>query len=107
MTTNIKQPKIALPWAAVGFMVALNLAAVIDWPYGFYQFLRLANTGYAIYLAYQLFQHRPGNLAWSFCAMAVLFNPILPIWLERETWMIIDITAAIYIAATSVTIKRT
>ncbi|MBS7671720.1 DUF6804 family protein [Croceicoccus gelatinilyticus] len=97
---------IDLPWAVVAFMVAINVAAVLDWPYGYFQFLRLANTGFAIFMAYRLFLSRPGILPWAFCAVAVIFNPVLPLAFEREIWMLIDLAAAAFFAITGMLKRR-
>lgn len=97
---------IDLPWAVVAFMVAINLAAVQDWPYGYFQFLRLANTGFAIFMAYRLFLSRNGILPWAFCAVAVIFNPVLPLAFEREIWMLIDVATALFIAIAAYAVRK-
>lgn len=80
------------------------LGALGDWPYGYYQLLRwviLSAGAYAVYLAY----NSGKNLwAWIFGAIAILFNPIIPFYLQRDTWQIIDIIVAI-IFSTSLFIK--
>ena len=75
----------------------LLVAAVFGhWPYGFYTVLRLVVCGCSIYLA--LKAHAPGNAAWTWAlgAMAVLFNPILPIHMRRGTWRLLDLLTAAF-----------
>ncbi len=71
------------------------LGALGDWPYGYYQLLRwliLGVGGYSAYLAYN-----SGRKIWTgiFGVIALLFNPIIPFYLSRNTWQPIDIIVAI------------
>lgn len=71
------------------------LGALADNPYGYYQFLRwviLITGGYSAYLAYKI-----GSKVWPwiFGIIAVLFNPIIPITFQRDTWQIIDVVVAV------------
>jgi hypothetical protein len=69
-------------------------------PYGYYQILRwviACVTGYSAYMAYE---QGKTTWVWIFGIIAVLFNPIAPIYLARETWSVIDlIVAAILFAS--------
>jgi len=62
-------------------------------PYVFFQVLRLAVCGAACFGAFTL-RHRQGWL-WTFVILAVLFNPLAPIRLDRSIWQIIDLIAGI------------
>lgn len=71
------------------------LGALADNPYGYYQFLRwiiLGVGGYSAYLSYN-----SGRKIWTgiFCVIALLFNPIIPFYLSRDTWQSIDVIVAI------------
>lgn len=87
-------------WTAIACAVALAVAPM-DWPYGYYQFMRLAVTGVSIWMA--LIASRQGNGGWSILgwALALLFNPLIPIHLDRETWMPIDWIAAVLLGLTA------
>ena len=64
---------------------------------GYYQILRWLVTIGAIYWILQ-FNNKNQGLFITFCIIAILFNPIAPIYLDRELWQIIDfITAIIFI----------
>ena len=68
--------------------------ALADNTYGYYQILRwviAGITGYSAYLAY-----KQGKNAWTWIMTitAILFNPIAPIHLDRETWSVLNIIAA-------------
>jgi len=71
------------------------LGALGDWPYGYYQLLRwliLGIGGYSAYLAYN-----SERKVWVgiFGVIALLFNPIIPFYLSKDTWQFIDIVVAI------------
>lgn len=64
---------------------------------GYYQILRLTVTIGAVIWALQ-FNNKNQNLFITFCIIAIFFNPIAPIYLDRGLWQIIDfITAIIFI----------
>jgi hypothetical protein len=74
--------------------VMLILAIPSIWPYGYYQLLRLVVCGVAILNAY-LF-NKDGNTGWAVVMglVALLFNPIAPVYLEKETWVWLDLVTA-------------
>ena len=73
----------------------LLLWATADNPYGYYQFLRWAVAIIAGYTAYTAYNKQKMGWAWVFGIMAVLFNPILPFYLAKDTWQLIDIGSAV------------
>lgn len=78
---------------------AMLLLAVAPLPYGYYTLLRLIVCGSCAYLA--LTHHgREGFSPWvcALAAVALLFNPIVPVHLSKEVWVPIDLAAASFIA---------
>ena len=75
--------------------VILLFWALADNPYGYYQFLRWAITIIAGYSGYMAYKKQRMGWAWIFGIMGVLFNPVVPFYLSRNTWQFIDITSAI------------
>ena len=76
-------------------VAGLSLIALAHLPYGYYMFLRIAVTACASMAAY--LQYQAGNrnlLLWWCVAVAILFNPVLPIHLTREIWMVMNIIVA-------------
>lgn len=71
------------------------LLALGSWEYSFYQLLRVVVCGVSIFLAWHLFDTKQTGWAWVFVVTGILFNPIAPIHLARETWQVIDFIAAI------------
>jgi hypothetical protein len=72
-------------------------------PYGYYTFLRLVVCGSAALAAFESWQEG-GTLRAATVLMilvAILFNPIIPIYLKRQTWFYLDIcTAIVFVAYT-------
>jgi hypothetical protein len=75
---------------------ALLVAALIPWPYGYYVFLRLIVAGCAAFLAYWSYQRTDRMNAWAvtMTAVAILFNPLIPVHLNRELWALLDLAGA-------------
>ena len=60
-------------------------------PYGFYMLLRVIVCAACAHTAYHSAQVRPGSSAWLFGTIAVLYNPLLPVYLTRTIWAPIDV----------------
>ncbi|OGG39134.1 hypothetical protein A3I34_02830 [Candidatus Jorgensenbacteria bacterium RIFCSPLOWO2_02_FULL_45_12] len=75
--------------------VIFLLGALGNWPYGYYQLLRWFVSVVGIYVVYLVYNNRKDFWAWIFGAIAILFNPIFPIYLSKSVWQPIDIIVAI------------
>jgi hypothetical protein len=73
---------------------ALLLLALANLPYGYYTFLRLVVSIVACFGLYRAF--RQGYEGWALLlgGMALLFNPIIPVHLDRDLWKVLDLFAA-------------
>ena len=74
--------------------VLFLFGTVGKWPYAYYQLLRWVVCGVAIYSAYNSYESKRNGWTWIFGIIAVLFNPIMPFYLQKETWLILDIATA-------------
>jgi len=77
----------------------LLLLSFFNWPYGYYTFLRVIVTVISIYYAYFLYyQLKKLDLwFWGLTIVAILFNPILPIYIgDKSIWGIIDVIVAVF-----------
>lgn len=92
---NIKSIPL-LVWVVPATLLAI---AVAHLPYGYYTFTRIVTCGAATLIAVVGFRDRV--IAWSILMVlvAVLFNPLLPIYLNRATWFYLDLAAAIAFVA--------
>jgi hypothetical protein len=76
-------------------LAILFFLCLLDLPYGFYQFLRLAGLIGFVYLAYQANQNRQPQLVILYVCLAILFQPFIKISLGRTIWNIVDVVVAI------------
>ena len=75
--------------------VALFAAVIPIWPYGYYTLLRLVVTGFAIYGLVTAPTLASGHrVALGF--IALLFNPLAPVYLSRAAWLPIDLGVGLY-----------
>lgn len=78
---------------ATGF---LFVALFDGLPYGFFTLLRFVVCVVGAYIAYKTYEKENDSLwVWLFGGIAVLFNPIIPISFERETWWFIDLIVGV------------
>lgn len=76
---------------------ALFLLCLVPMPYGFYSLIRfVAMIAFAIY-AYVYYEKKNNKLAIVFLSLAILFQPLLPIYLGRTLWNIVDVSVAIFL----------
>jgi hypothetical protein len=68
-------------------------------PYGYYTFLRIAIFGFCAVVAFFGFTEKSHVWGLAFLLLAILFNPIIPVYLNRQTWFWLDVGAAGIIAA--------
>jgi hypothetical protein len=93
-----KRPHL-IPCIIAAIMLLLALA---PWPYGYYQLLRFVVCGVAIYVAFIAYNW---HKTWATCLfgfIAILFNPLAPIHLSRETWQAIDVICGIIFIAVAI-----
>lgn len=73
---------------------ALLLIATARLPYGYYTFLRMAIFGFSAVVAFFAFADGSSRWGAAFAMLAILFNPIFPVYLDRPTWFWLDIASA-------------
>jgi len=72
--------------------------AIADLPYGYYTLLRIVICILAGFTAYTALVSDKKPWLWIFGAIAILFNPIIPIYFDKEIWIFLDaITAIMFI----------
>ena len=68
-------------------------------PYSYFELLRWVVTGAAALTCFVAFRTGRLETAVLFAVMAVLFNPFLPLHLDRSTWLLIDAGAILLLGA--------
>lgn len=77
------------------FLIIFLFGCLIDFPYGYYQFVRFAALVGFGYLAYKANEQGFRNEAFVYLALAVLFQPFIKIALGRTIWNIVDVVVGI------------
>ncbi len=77
---------------------ALLLLALAPFPYAYYQLLRFFVAGVAAHEAYLSFVERRRAWCWTWIAIAIVFNPLVPIHFGRTIWNAVDVAAAVVFA---------
>ena len=80
--------------------------ALSNWPYGYYQLLRFIVCGVSVYVACMAYTWQKIWATWLFGFIALLFNPLAPIYLSRELWQPIDVICAILFIVISFVLKK-
>jgi hypothetical protein len=79
---------------AIASVIMLLLALLEGWPYGYYTLLRFVVCGSSAHLAFTAHQMNKKAWVWVMAFIAILFNPIVPIHLDRTSWAPIDLATA-------------
>ena len=88
--------------------IAMVLGAInTSFPYAYYQFMNWVVVGAALVTVTQAYQRRHGILIWVFALVAVVFNPLSPIFLRQDIWRMVDIaTAALFIISFAIILPK-
>ena len=81
------------------FSAALLFLALLDLPIGFYTLIRIVVTIGASAVVFTEFEKGINFWIISFGLTAILFNPIIPVYLhDKDSWAVIDIITGILFA---------
>jgi hypothetical protein len=83
--------------AIVISVIFLFLAIIEDWPYGFFTLLRLVVFGTTAYLSWLAYKIEKEVWIWIFGFIALIFNPLIPLHLGRDVWMVVDLLVAVFL----------
>ncbi len=75
----------------------LCFAVLPVWSYGYYVLVRLIVFGSSVYVAihFKNDSQKKGHFI-SLVCLAILFNPVAPVYLTRAIWLFIDLGVAVY-----------
>jgi len=74
--------------------IGLLILAIFPWPYSYYILLRWVICGISTYIAWRTHKET-SNWLW-FILIAIVFNPVMPLFLNRAIWTIIDFTVIFF-----------
>ncbi|MCD5382278.1 MAG: hypothetical protein LR017_03100 [Candidatus Pacebacteria bacterium] len=89
--SNNQKKNIAFGVAAI----ALFLALLDGWQYGFFTLLRFIVFASTAYVAWMAYEEQKEKWVWILGFVALLFNPFIPIHLTREIWLPIDFATGV------------
>ena len=95
--------KLALCTIAIIFLL---LGALTYPDYDFYTLLRVYIFAISIFFSFSAYKQEKIGQTFSFVAIAVLFNPLLPIKLEEETWKDIDFVVALFFCGYAYLVRK-
>ena len=76
-------------------VTVLSLIALFPMPYGYYTVLRICVTICGGLTAYIGFNTGKKDIwVWLCIAVAIVFNPIIPVHLTREIWSVLNVLVA-------------
>jgi uncharacterized membrane protein YccC len=78
----------------IGLAVMLFIC-LLDMPYGYYQFVRVAATLVFVLLAIQSYNLNLNAMVLIYMVLAILFQPFEKIALGREIWNVLDVIVGI------------
>jgi hypothetical protein len=97
-----------IKWLSIVSGILLLLGILNGWPYAYYIFLRWVICGVAILNAIGFSKSKLTGWVLVFGALAFLFNPIFPVYMNKSSWVGIDLIAAVlfFLAGYSVKVKK-
>ncbi len=76
-------------------VIMLLLAIPTFWPYGYYVLLRWVVTISAVFLLSLAYESKKTFWLFLMGMVVILFNPIIPVHLDKEIWIVIDFVVAV------------
>lgn len=97
-----------IKWLLITAGVLLFLGILNFWPYDYYVILRWVVCAAAVISAFGFNHSKLTGWVLTFSALAILFNPLFPIYMNKSSWVGIDLVAAIvfFLAAFSIKSKK-
>ena len=94
-----------IKWLSIVVGVLLLLGIPTGWPYNYYTILRWIVCGVSIFNAVEFSKSKLTGWILVFGALAFLFNPIFPVYLNKSSWVGIDLISAIVFFISAYSIK--
>jgi len=84
------------------------LVAILPLQYPYYNLLRITVSTASAFLAFTDYQRRQGIGAFTiiFSVLMILFNPLIPVFLDKGTWQVIDAVAIIPLMAFMIKMRK-
>jgi len=93
-------------WVSITAGILLLLGMLNGWPYDYYIILRWIICGISIFNAVGFSKSKLTGWVFVFGALAFLFNPIFPVYLNKSSWVGIDLISAVVFFLSAYTNKN-
>lgn len=87
-------------------LAVLLLGCLIDFPYGYYQFVRFTAMAGFVYLAIDAYQNNISKHVFIYIVLALLFQPFIKVALGRTIWNFVDVVVAVWLLMTLSSSKK-
>lgn len=94
-----------MPPVVIYLCAAMLFVGAAPLPYGYYTLLRLVACGVFAFAAFVAFERKNKTLPWIYGLLALVYNPIIKIFLPKEIWALVDVAAGILLLSTAKTVK--
>jgi len=84
----------------------LLIIAIGDLDYSYYQILRIIITIFAVVFALMFKALENMRLMFIMIIIAILFNPILPIYLDKDIWVFLDLISSVVFLISAISIIK-
>jgi hypothetical protein len=84
-----------IKWLLVTAGILLFLGILNIWPYDYYVVLRWVVCAVAIISAVGFSHSKLTGWVLTFSALAILFNPLFPVYMNKSSWVGVDLISAI------------
>lgn len=95
-----------LSYVARAVSAGLLFWALAQHSYSYFMILRWFTCVVTAYLAYTAWKQNKGVWVWVFAALALLFNPVLPIHLDRNSWKVIDVATGVFLVISMIFVRE-
>ena len=82
-------------------LAVLLFVCLLDMPYGYYQFVRVAATLVFVLFAIQSYNLKSNAMILIYVILAILFQPFEKIALGRDVWNVLDVIVGVGLLLTA------
>lgn len=81
----------------LAFDIVLVTVALLHLPYAYYELVRVVSCPILLYGTRLSYLFKKNYAAWVFGTLSVLYNPVLKVHLQRESWELVNIATIIFL----------
>ena len=88
------------------FAIVLLGGALYPFPYVYFQAMNWIVMLAAAQTIWQAYQQKTSWVIWLYGAIAILFNPLAPLYVRKDIWQLADLTAAVLFILAFAAVRR-